>query len=91
MPSTSRFIIIVLKKGMSEYSKIYYIISVRQRKAGREVRGRGVCRFVNDVLHILKSEQSVFGRAPAKRSHREIVVLTLSDSKLVFEVVEGIE
>lgn len=49
------------------------------------------CRFVNDVLHIRKSEQDVFRRAPIERTHREIVVLTLTNSQFLFEIVKGIE
>ena len=49
------------------------------------------CRFVNDVLHIRKREKELFRRAPIERRHGEIVVLTLTNSQLFFEVVKGIE
>ena len=40
---------------------------------------RAECRFVNDVLHIRERKKDVFGGVPVERSHREIVVLSLSD------------
>jgi len=44
------------------------------------------CRFVNDVLQIGERKKNVLGRLPVERSHREIVVLSLSDSELLFKV-----
>ena len=49
------------------------------------------CRFVNDVLHNRKRSEDLLGRAPAKRTHREIVVFPLPKSKLYLEVLERIE
>ena len=49
------------------------------------------CWFVNDVLHIGIRKKDVFGRLPVEWSHREVVVLTLSDSQLLFEIFKRIE
>ncbi len=51
----------------------------------------GNCRFVKDVLHIRKRRKDLFGRAPVERTHGEIVVLSVPDSKLLLEVFEGKE
>ena len=49
------------------------------------------CRFVNDVLHIRIRKKDVFWGLPVEWSHREVVVLTLSDSELFLKVCEVIE
>jgi len=61
--------------------------SQRRCKARPEIS----CRFVNDVLHIEESGEDLFRRAPAEGTHGEIVVLVLPDSKLLAEVLKGIE
>ena len=40
---------------------------------------------------VREGRQRVFGRVPKQRTHREIVVLPLTNSKLVFEILEGVE
>lgn len=49
------------------------------------------CRLVNDMLQIRERKKEVFRREPVKRAHGEIVVLTLTKSKLPFEVIKGIK
>ena len=49
------------------------------------------CRFVNDVLHRRESGMDLSGRAPVEGSHGEMIVGTLSNSQLVFEVLKGKE
>ena len=43
------------------------------------------------MLQIRESKKGLLGREPVKRTHREIVVLPLSDSKLFGKVIEGIK
>ena len=43
------------------------------------------------MLHFVERKKDGFGRPPVKGSHREIIVLPLSGSKLLFEVLKGIE
>ena len=53
--------------------------------------GLGGCRFVNDVLHVGKRIKDLFRRAPVERTHGEVVVFELPDSKLRPEVLERIK
>ena len=41
------------------------------------------------MLHIRERKKDVFGRLPAEWSHREVVILSLPDGKLLFEVGKG--
>ena len=43
------------------------------------------------MLHIRERKKDVFGRLPAEWSHREVVILTLSDSELFLKVSEVVE
>ena len=52
---------------------------------------RKICRFVNDVLHSGERKKDGIGRLPVERAHGEIVVLSLPNSKLLFEVCKGIK
>ena len=43
------------------------------------------------MLHIRKGKKNVLGRLPVERSHREAVILTLSDSELFFKIFKAKE
>ena len=43
------------------------------------------------MLHKREIKKNVFWRFPIKRSHREVVILILPDSKLLFEIFKRIE
>ncbi len=56
------------------------------------------CRFVNDVLQKSenlavgqKGKQIIGGRFPIKRTHREIIVLSAVNSKLLFKVFKRVK
>ena len=49
------------------------------------------CRFVNDVLHIWERKKNVIGRLPVEWSHRKLIVVSLSDGKLLFKVCKTVE
>ncbi len=46
------------------------------------------CRFVNDVLHIREVGKNSSRGTPIERAHREIVVLALANSQLLFEIIK---
>ena len=43
------------------------------------------------MLHIRERKKNVLRRLPVERSHREVVILTLSDSELLFKIGKAIE
>ena len=49
------------------------------------------CRFVKDVLHFRKRKKHGLRWHPVERSHREIIILPLSYSKLFLKVSKGIK
>lgn len=66
---------------MQPLARLYRLISARYI----------ICRLVNDVLQIGERKKDVFRRLPVKRSHGKVIILVLSDSKLLFEVLKRIE
>lgn len=56
-----------------------------------QLRGLMGCRFVNDMLQIRESEKDSFGGHPVERSHGEIIIISLPDSKLFLEIREAEE
>ena len=43
------------------------------------------------MLHFRERKEDSFGRVPVERSHGEVIILPLSDSELLFEVLKRIE
>ena len=58
---------------------------------GKPAPVKSGCRFVNDALQIRERRKDLIRRAPVEGTHREVVVFSVPDSKLLLVVVEGKE
>ena len=49
------------------------------------------CRFVNNILQGRKRKKDLFRRVPVWGTHREIIIGSVPDGKLLLVVIEGVE
>ena len=80
------------------YNNNQTLLDVYDIRAKEKIKKLKFCRFVNDVLQ--KSEnfaerkkgiQIIGRRFPVKRAYREIIVLSVVNSKLLFKVIKRVK